>query len=63
MDKKRVEQLDKIPYRDMLKWGMIARTIINNKQKLGLGVGSSCRSLVEGGSLRSSKNSEMDGLN
>ena len=52
---KRVEQLDNIPYRDMPKWGMIARTIINNKQKLDLGVGSSCRSLVDSRSLSSSK--------
>ena len=49
------EQLDSIPYRDMTNWGMIARTIINNKQKLDLGVGSSCRSLVDSRSLRFSK--------
>ena len=39
-DRKMVSQLDSIPYKDMPKWGTIARTIINNKQKLGLGVGS-----------------------
>lgn len=37
-DRKMVSSLDAIPYRDMPKWGMVARTIINNKQKLGLGV-------------------------
>lgn len=37
-DRQMVKSLDSIPYRDMPKWGMIARTIINNKQKLGLGI-------------------------
>ena len=37
-DRTMVKSLDSIPYRDMPKWGMIARTIINNKQKLGLGI-------------------------
>ncbi|MCG8372484.1 MAG: hypothetical protein MI700_03085 [Balneolales bacterium] len=37
-DRDMVKSLDSIPYRDMPKWGMIARTIINNKQKLGLGI-------------------------
>lgn len=36
-DRTIVSSLDAIPYRDMPKWGMVARTIINNKQKLGLG--------------------------
>lgn len=38
-DRDMVKSLDSIPYRDMPKWGMVARTIINNKQKLGLGQG------------------------
>ena len=38
-DRKMVSQLYSIPYKDMPKWGTVARTIINNKQKLGLGVG------------------------
>ena len=30
--------MDKIPYRQMPKWGQTARFLINTKQKLGLGV-------------------------
>lgn len=37
-DRQMVKSLDSIPYHDMPKWGMVARTIINNKQKLGLGI-------------------------
>lgn len=33
-----VSQLNSKLHKDMRKWGMEARTIINNKQKLGLGV-------------------------
>lgn len=33
-----VSQLNSKPHKDMRKWDMEARTIINNKQKLGLGV-------------------------
>lgn len=36
-DRAMVNSLDSIPYRDMPKWGMVARTIIYNKQKLGMG--------------------------
>ncbi len=37
-DRQMVKSLDSIPYHDMPKWGMVARTIINKKQKLGLGI-------------------------
>ena len=43
-DKKMVEELDKIPYGQMPKWGQTARFLINTKKKIGLGVekGKSC---------------------
>ena len=37
-DQKMVNDLDKIPYGEMPKWGQTARFIINAKKKLGLGV-------------------------
>ena len=37
-DKQMVKSLDMIPYGQMPKWGQTARFLINNKQKLGLGV-------------------------
>ena len=37
-DKKMVSELDKIPYGSLPKMGMLARKVINTKQKLGLGV-------------------------
>ena len=33
-----VSELDKIPYGELPKMGMLARKVINTKQKLGLGV-------------------------
>ena len=36
-DRTMVQSLDSIPYRDMPKWGMVARAIINNKQKIRMG--------------------------
>ena len=39
-DKEMVKSLDKIPYGKMPKWGQTARSLINTKQKLGLGVNS-----------------------
>ena len=39
-DKEMVKSLDKIPYGEMPKWGSTARSLINTKQKLGLGVNS-----------------------
>lgn len=43
-DRKMVEQLDEIPYGQISKMGQVARTIINNKQKLGLGVSKNGKS-------------------
>ena len=37
-DRKMVSELDKIPYGSLPKMGMLARNVINTKQKLGLGV-------------------------
>ena len=37
-DRKMVSELDKIPYGNLPKMGMLARKVINTKQKLGLGV-------------------------
>lgn len=39
-DRKMITDLDKIPYGEMPKWGQVARTAINVKQKLGLGMGN-----------------------
>ena len=36
-DRKMVSELDKIPYGELPKMGMLARKVINTKQKLGLG--------------------------
>ena len=37
-DRKMVSQLNSKPHKDMRQWSMEARTIINNKQKLELGI-------------------------
>ena len=37
-DREMVKSIDEMPYKDMNKMGMLARTIINKKQQLGLGV-------------------------
>ena len=37
-NRKMVRSIDEIPYKDMNKTAMLARTIINKKQQLGLGV-------------------------
>ena len=37
-DRKMVRSLDQIPYGEMMKWGQTARFLIDQKQKLGLGV-------------------------
>ena len=39
-DREIIKSLDQIPYDEMPKWGSTARFLINNKQKLGLGVNS-----------------------
>ena len=36
-DRKMVKSIDEMPYKDMNKMAMLARTIINKKQQLGLG--------------------------
>ena len=37
-DREMVKSIDEMPYKDMNKMAMLARTIINKKQQLGLGV-------------------------
>ena len=37
-DRKMVKSIDDMPYKDMNKMAMLARTVINKKQQLGLGV-------------------------
>ena len=37
-DRKMVKSIDEMPYKDMNKMAMIARTVSNKKQQLGLGV-------------------------
>ena len=39
-DRKMVKSIDEMPYKDMNKMAMLARTIINKKQQLGLGIGN-----------------------
>ena len=37
-DHQMVKSIDEMPYKDMNKMAMLARTIINKKQQLGIGV-------------------------
>ena len=43
-DRQMVQSLNEIPYGEMPKWGQTAQFLINNKQKLGLGVSKNGKS-------------------